>query len=395
MKIKKSENEKIEKEKLEKEKSFMNIFGNDSRIKTRVIATFVAGMLFINFTIAMLGGILAHFEMANMRMKYGEDFVPSYKVSILRMFIVTVTVLVVVAGIIYRRMDKEFIRPVRILSAAARKIAEGELNFELDYPFKRQSELKSLYSDFEYMRKKLKEQAEEKIENEERNRQLISNIAHDLRTPLTTIQGYSEGLIDGIAATNERQTKYYKTIRNKAEEMDRLLNELSFYTKISQSNIPYNFIKLDINAYINDCDSEMRDELEEKGFIFTYKNELPENTQIIADPEQLRRVIGNIIGNSVKYNDNSKGEICISLKDADNFVIIEIADNGPGIEAKVLPQIFDRFYRSDKSRSSSTGGSGIGLSIVKKIVEDHGGRVWASSVPEEGLTIYIELRKYV
>ena len=115
---------------------------------------------------------------------------------------------------------------------------------------------------------------------------------------------------------------------------------------------------------------------------------------MIVDPEQLRRVISNIVGNSVKYMDKSDPVITMDLKDVGDFVQIELGDNGKGIAAKDLPNIFDRFYRTDASRNSSKGGSGIGLSIVKKIVEEHGGKIWATSEEGVGTTMYFVIRKY-
>ena len=115
---------------------------------------------------------------------------------------------------------------------------------------------------------------------------------------------------------------------------------------------------------------------------------------IIADPEQLKRVINNIIGNSVKYMDKKKGIIDIRILDEIDSIRVEIEDNGKGIAAKDLPKIFERFYRTDASRNSAQGGSGIGLSIVKKIIEDHGGYIWATSKEGEGTCMHFVIRKY-
>ena len=123
-------------------------------------------------------------------------------------------------------------------------------------------------------------------------------------------------------------------------------------------------------------------------------NEVEDDVEVIADAEQIKRVINNIISNSVKYMDKSDPKIDIRVKDVGDFVQIELEDNGKGIAAKDLPNIFDRFYRTDASRNSSTGGSGIGLSVVKKILEEHGGQIWATSREETGTTMYFVLRKY-
>ena len=135
-------------------------------------------------------------------------------------------------------------------------------------------------------------------------------------------------------------------------------------------------------------------ELESRNIRLSYNCTVAGDTLIIADPEQLKRVINNIIGNSVKYMDKPQGSIAIRVEDAGDFIQVEIEDNGKGIAAKDLPSIFDRFFRTDASRNSSQGGSGIGLSIVKKIIEDHGGKIWASSKLGEGTTMCFVLRKY-
>ena len=176
--------------------------------------------------------------------------------------------------------------------------------------------------------------------------------------------------------------------------MDHLINELTFYSKIDTNRIPYNFAKINVSEYFNDCVEEIGLDLETKNIRLAYFNYVDENVLIIADPEQLRRVIHNIIGNSIKYLDKQQGFINIRIKDVGDFIQVEIEDNGRGISARDLPYIFDRFYRADASRNSATGGSGIGLSIVKKIIEDHGGKIWATSKESIGTVMYFVIRKY-
>ena len=176
--------------------------------------------------------------------------------------------------------------------------------------------------------------------------------------------------------------------------MDRLINELTFYSKIDTNRIPYTFSKINVSSYFDDCFEEVGLDLESKNIEFSYFNYADEETWIIADAEQLKRVINNIIGNSVKYLDKPKGYINIRVKDVGDFIQVEIEDNGKGIAPKDLPLVFDRFYRTDASRNSAQGGSGIGLSIVKKIIEDHGGKIWASSKMGTGTVMYFVLRKY-
>ena len=136
-------------------------------------------------------------------------------------------------------------------------------------------------------------------------------------------------------------------------------------------------------------------DLEQKNIELNYSNLVQPQTMIIADPEQMKKVINNIISNSVKYMDKPHGVIDIRILDEADSIRIEIEDNGKGIAQKDLPKIFERFYRTDASRNSAQGGSGIGLSIVRKIIEDHGGYIWATGKEGEGTCMHFVLRKYI
>ena len=306
--------------------------------------------------------------------------------------VLIVVVFVLTAFMMTLWIYRSILNPLRKLQDAAESIKEGNLDFYLDVS--RDDEIGELCSTFEEMRKRLKDNAEEKLSNEKENRALISNIAHDLKTPITAVKGYAEGIMDGVANTPEKVDKYVRTIYNKANEMDTLINELTLYSKIDTNRIPYEFARIHVSEYFKDCVEEIGLDLEAKGIGLSYFNYTTEDTMIIADPEQLRRVINNIIGNSVKYMNKTEKFINIRIKDVGDFIQVEIEDNGRGIAQKDLPYIFDRFYRTDASRNSATGGSGIGLSIVKKIVEDHGGKIWATSKEDAGTIMYFVIRKY-
>lgn len=285
--------------------------------------------------------------------------------------------------------------PLVKLRKATQNIKDGNLDFVLDV--EGADEFAELCRDFEEMRRRLKESAEEKLVLDKENKELIINISHDLKTPITAVKGYVEGIMDGVADTPEKMDRYVRTIYNKTVEMDHLINELTFYSKIDTNRIPYTFSKLNVEDYFSDCAEEVGLELETRGIQLCYANYVDSDVQVIADGEQIRRVIHNIISNAIKYMDKGKGMkgiIQIRVKDVGDFVQVEIEDNGKGIAAKDLPYIFDRFYRTDVSRNSAKGGSGIGLSIVRKILEDHGGKVWATSREDIGTIMYFVLRKY-
>ena len=321
-----------------------------------------------------------------------NQWLPELKQLVVQFVLAMIFILFLTACIFTTWIYRSVVQPIKELRLATEKIKSGNLDFLVTAASN--DEMGQLCTDFEKMRQRLKESAEEKIRFDNENRELISNISHDLKTPITSIKGYVEGIMDGVADTPEKMDRYIRTIYNKANEMDRLINELTFYSKIDTNRIPYTFNKIHISDYFEDCVDELSVELESSGVSLTYFNYLEEDAVVIADAEQLKRVINNIVSNSLKYMDKPKGVINIRLRDVGDFIQIEIEDNGKGIAQKDLANIFERFYRTDASRNSSKGGSGIGLSIVKKIMEDHGGQVWATSKEGTGTTMYLALRKY-
>lgn len=321
-----------------------------------------------------------------------DSFMPQMKVLLGEMAAVILIVLIITSLCLSLWIYRGVIGPLNQLKKAAVNIKEGNLEFTVEG--NGVDEINALCEDFEEMRKRLKDSAEEKVVFDQENKELISNISHDLKTPITAIKGYVEGIMDGVADTPEKMDKYIRTIYTKANEMDRLINELTFYSKIDTNRIPYTFSKINISDYFDDCIEDISLELESENVELNYQNYMEQEVAVIADAEQIKRVINNIISNSLKYMNKEHKKLSFRLRDVGDFVQFEIEDNGRGISTKDLTNIFDRFYRTDASRNSSKGGSGIGLSIVKKILEDHGGKVWATSQLGVGTTMYFVLRKF-
>lgn len=305
--------------------------------------------------------------------------------------IAIIVILVITSGICISWIYKTMVEPINKLRVATHNITNGNLDFEVKAEGK--DEISDLCRDFDAMRLRLKENAEEKIHIDEENRELISNISHDLKTPITAIKGYAEGIMDGVVNDEEKLDRYVRTIYNKACDMDKLINELTFYSKIDSDRMTYDFVRLNVKEYFDVCIDECEVELASLGIELVYESSLPESVVFVADAEQFKRVINNIISNSVKYMNHENGTVKVLLKDMGEQFGIDISDNGSGIEAGDLPFIFDRFYRGDTARSNA--GSGIGLSIVKKIVYDHKGTVWADSTVGEGTSIHIVLDKFI
>ncbi len=340
-------------------------------------------------------GTEGHLNLAALLEKQTDGFERIIAPAFLKNMIYAIIIILVFTGVLLSVwIYRDLVSPINELNVAMNHIKKGDFEYRLDRNQKG-GEIRDLYNNYEDMRLRLKENAEEKIQKEKENRELISNISHDLKTPITAIKGYAEGIIDGVADTADKVDRYVKTIYNKANDMDRLINELTVYSGIDNNRIPYHFHKLAVGEYFKDCIEEIGIDLESMNFKLDYVNLVSPETTIIADPEQLKRVINNIISNSVKYMDKPQGEIDFRILDEVDAIRVEIEDNGKGISQKDLQNIFDRFYRTDASRNSGTGGSGIGLSIVKKIIQDHGGYIWATSKEGEGTCIHFVIRKYI
>lgn len=234
---------------------------------------------------------------------------------------------------------------------------------------------------------------EEKEQVDSLTREVLGNITHDLKTPLTAIKGYSQGILDGVVSDPDKFNKYITTIRNKSNDMSLLVDELSFFAKIYQKDIQYQWQDVEAVGYFTACVSDFSLDLEMKKISLVFRNEVNTKTKVRIDTEKMKRVVNNIIGNASKYIQRDIGLLLVRLKEDDKYVTVEIADNGVGIAKDELAKIFQRFYRTDSSRNSTTGGSGLGLSIAQKIVDDHHGRIWAESELGEGTRVFISIPK--
>ena len=297
----------------------------------------------------------------------------------------------VIAIVMWFWIYKRILVPLDKMRIATKKIADGNFDYELDE--KDFVEIPFLYNDFEKMRIKLKENEEEKILSENVARELVSNISHDLKTPLTAIRGYVEGILDGVASSPQKVRDYLNTIYNKTNDMTKLIDELLYYSRVSGNEFSYNFEKTNVKDFFDDYVKDLYLELDTIKINFSYSANVDADTVIDIDREQIKRALNNIVANAVKYMDKEDPEIHFRGKETMDAINIRISDNGRGIDEKDLPHIFERFYRSDASRNTKLGGSGIGLSIVKKVIENHEGSVVAISKSGVGTDIDIVLKK--
>jgi len=288
-------------------------------------------------------------------------------------------------------MARSILKPVRLLSMASEKISRGDLNFHIQS--NKKDELGKLVNAFDDMRKQLKRHNELRDQYENNRKELIASISHDLKTPITSIRGYVEGIMDGVANTEEKLKKYLETIHTKAEYMDRLINELFLYSKLEVNQVAFRFEKVKILPFIKDYLEELKLEFNPDQIQILLHASEPFPAVVRIDRDHIIRVMSNIIYNSIKYKDKGQCIIRISLHDQKDMIKVAITDNGPGVPREELPNIFHQFYRGDPSRRADTGGSGLGLAIASQIIKAHGGDIWGENSDDHGLIIAFTLPK--
>jgi Signal transduction histidine kinase len=311
-------------------------------------------------------------------------FIPSQLLAVLLILIFTNAFLTYL-------VSRNIIKPIRSLKDAAQQIKEGNLDFSVRSHSN--DEIGQLCQAFEEMRSRLKESIDLQMQYEDNRKELIANISHDLKTPVASVKGYVAGIMDGVADSPEKLQKYIRTIDRKVSDIDKLIDELFLFSKLDLQKEPFNFEKVEIKEYLQDCTEELKLDLVKQGIILNYAQENSEPLWVIADREKLKRVIHNIVDNAAKYRDQRDSTINFTLEETNNeFVTMQIGDNGRGIPEEALAYIFERFYRVDPSRSA-VGGSGIGLAVAKQIIAAHGGKIWAESKEGQGTSIYFTLKK--
>lgn len=297
-----------------------------------------------------------------------------------------IVVLLVLATLFTRKMTNMVMEPLEQLSAGAKRVKEG--NLEEDVIYAGEQEFEQVCQTFNEMQKAILDSKRQQEKNEQARIDMVTGISHDLRTPLTSIQGYIKGVMDGIANTPEKQKVYLETAYNSTKEMNTLLQKLFDFSRMESGQMPFHMVKIDLTEYVQMyvAQKEAVLDLSEVQFVMDSQIHLPE---IMVDVEQLRRILDNLLENSRKYSGRTPVEIWIRIREEKDFFILEWKDHGQGVPEEKLPKIFERFYRCDEARSEK--GSGVGLYVVKYIMEQHGGSVSAEN--DQGLKIQLHFPK--
>ena len=310
-------------------------------------------------------------------------------IAVLVMFFI-VSIMIITNRFLTKFVIKRIEEPLKMLSDGVGHISGGNLDYQITYAEK--DEFKPVCDAFNDMATQLKVSLETVQKNEQNRKELFTSISHDLRSPLTSIKAYVEGLIDGVANTPESQKEYLLTIKQKTDDINNMVSQLFSYSKMDMGSYPIKPEILDIGKEINDFVSASSDDYKVKGLSLEITG-ITSKIYIYADPLYLRSIFANILDNSAKYKvkESVNATVCCMLENDEITIIFN--DDGPGVSKEALPKLFDVFYRADPSRNNPNQGSGLGLAIVSKALERMDGSVSAENIQSGGLQVVVKIPK--
>lgn len=317
-----------------------------------------------------------------------EDFTIHRNDFVLLFFadgIFCIMVLVLVSQLFTGNLVKHIMKPLAVLSDGAERIRNNDLTQEIQYVGN--VEFENVCIAFNEMQKHILTEQEKNQRYEKSRTEMIAGISHDLRTPLTAVRGTIKGLLDGIASTRRQQEKFLEAAYRRTGDMDALLNQLFYLSKLETGNMPIFLQTIELSAFVVNYVKTKQILLENESVeIIANTNGITAN--VSADPEQLQRVFDNLLENSMKYAETIPRKIKLTLTRKNEGFCICFMDNGKGVPEEKLPFLFEEFYRADESRNRKEG-NGLGLYIVNYLIDSMGGSVWAEN--KDGFAVYMML----
>ncbi|MBZ4644796.1 MAG: hypothetical protein PWR27_1601 [Petroclostridium sp.] len=301
--------------------------------------------------------------------------------DVFKLFMISVSAAIFIAFILIFFLSKRISNPLKMINKAAKTIADGQ--FENRVLVTSKDEIGELAKTFNSMAESL-----QNLENMRRS--FIANVSHELRTPMTTIQGFIEGIIDETIP-QDKQNKYLTIVLDEIKRLSRLVNDLLDLAKMEAGEKQLDIREFDINELIRIAIIKFENRIMQKDIHINAHFE-DEHCMVKADMDSIQRVVTNLLDNAIKFSDN-KGVIDISVESKGNKVYVSIKDDGIGIDEQELKYIWDRFYKTDKSRSKDKTGTGLGLAIVKNIIHQHGQEIFVESKIEEYTKFTFTLQK--
>ncbi|MCR5717034.1 MAG: HAMP domain-containing histidine kinase [Lachnospiraceae bacterium] len=265
------------------------------------------------------------------------------------------------------------------------ELTKGNLNYRFDVAA--DSEFAEICATFNRLAERLQE-SENQVKQQKD--EMMLGITHDLGTPLTSIQAYAEGILDGVANTPEKQKHYLEMIKGKAEDIQSLVTQIFMFSELKREDYPCHPISIRMDQALNNLIETHRKDYETRGLSI---HASLSDTVCLVDLEYLDRILINIAENSIKYRNNDHGNLKIFMETDDKYCTLTFQDDGPGVSEEALPHLFEVFYRTDPARSMPGKGSGIGLAIVKSLMEKLGGSVIAQNGNHGGLKIQLIFRR--
>lgn len=306
-------------------------------------------------------------------------------------FLIYASINLILLGFFITWMSRPLQTSLKKMTHTTNEIGLGHLETTLLY--NENDDFEALAQSIERMRRSLKDAKEKQNRLVEEKKELIANISHDLRTPITSIRGYVQGLKDGVPKSEEQKMEYLETIESKTYMVESLVNDLNEIAKYDAQMIQLQKQPISLKHFLTDCTDALQKDVAKVGGSLSLHYIIKDLT-ISIDPEKLMRVFINCIENAIKYRSQKTLEIIILVNQDDDGAFINITDNGIGVPSNEVDFIFQRFYRTDKSRNLNVAGSGIGLSISQEIIEAHHGKISAFNNDNQGLTVSIRLPEH-
>ena len=345
------------------------------RFRTRVITN-----IFYSAVVTVLIEIFLVTNVSLIATYMDNAGIDNFFISILVTFDVVVILMYVLFGILvftvtFMILQEKSLRYITKISDAMQNISEGDLNVTVEV--EGDDEFSSMAANLNKMVEELKELMDKERESERTKNELITNVAHDLRTPLTSIIGYLELLSGDVKLDPELQKKYINIAYVKTKRLEKLIEDLFGFTKMNYGKLTMHVAQVDVVKLLSQLLEEFYPSFVDKNLSYELQSNVPAKV-ITADGNLLARLFDNLINNAIKYGADGK-RIMVKLHADDEIVTVSVINYGYVIPADELPLIFNKFYRVEQSRSTNTGGTGLGLAISKNIVDMHGGTITVTS----------------
>ena len=345
------------------------------RFRTRVITN-----IFYSAVVTVLIEIFLVTNVSLIATYMDNAGIDNFFISILVTFDVVVILMYVLFGILvftvtFMILQEKSLRYITKISDAMQNISEGDLNVTVEV--EGDDEFSSMAANLNKMVEELKELMDKERESERTKNELITNVAHDLRTPLTSIIGYLELLSGDVKLDPELQKKYINIAYVKTKRLEKLIEDLFGFTKMNYGKLTMHVAQVDVVKLLSQLLEEFYPSFVDKNLSYELQSNVPAKV-ITADGNLLARLFDNLITNAIKYGADGK-RIMVKLHADDEIVTVSVINYGYVIPADELPLIFNKFYRVEQSRSTNTGGTGLGLAISKNIVDMHGGTITVTS----------------